>query len=164
MRTKRAHHREWTPRLSEYLSDELSEADRLAVEAHLAVCDECTDALRGLARSRIVPAAHVRILSLAERAAKRVFLTGVAGLLEVRTPATARGEGDGWVTTNDLASLDSDGFLYIHGRADEAIVRGGFKVIPREIEELLESHPEVTAAAVYGRPDARLGAVPVAAE
>jgi long-chain acyl-CoA synthetase len=92
--------------------------------------------------------------------------TEVTGLLQVRTPATRRGghdSTDGWVTTTDLASLDKDGFLYIHGRADEAIIRGGFKVIPREIEELLERHPAVVTAAVYGRPDARLGAVPVAA-
>lgn len=47
---KRSHQHEWTGRLSAYLSDELAEADRLAVEAHLAVCDECNDALRGLAR------------------------------------------------------------------------------------------------------------------
>jgi hypothetical protein len=46
----RFHHREWTARLSEYLSDELSEADKLAVEAHLAVCDDCNGALRELAR------------------------------------------------------------------------------------------------------------------
>jgi anti-sigma factor RsiW len=47
---KRKDHREWTARLSDYLSDELAEADKLAVEAHLAVCDDCNQALRELAR------------------------------------------------------------------------------------------------------------------
>jgi len=102
-------------------------------------------------------------LRVVDPATGTVLGAGVTGLLEVRTPATRRTGNDGWVTTTDLASLDDDGFLYIHGRADEAIIRGGFKVIPREIEELLEQHPAVVTAAVYGRPDERLGAVPVAA-
>ena len=50
MNMKRRNHREWSARLSEYLSDELPDREKLAVEAHLAVCDECTDALRDLAR------------------------------------------------------------------------------------------------------------------
>jgi long-chain acyl-CoA synthetase len=88
---------------------------------------------------------------------------GAVGLLTVRTPETAGRSADGWVVTNDLASIDRDGFVYIHGRADEAIIRGGFKIVPREIEKLLESHPAVRAAGVVGRPDQRLGSVPVAA-
>jgi hypothetical protein len=47
---KRREHREWTARLSDYLADELPEAEKLAVEGHLAVCDECNEALRDLAR------------------------------------------------------------------------------------------------------------------
>jgi long-chain acyl-CoA synthetase len=85
------------------------------------------------------------------------------GVLLVRTPATAGRTADGWVRTSDLASIDADGFLFIHGRVDEAIVRGGFKIIPRVVEEVLEQHPAVVSAGVIGIPDDRLGAVPVAA-
>jgi long-chain acyl-CoA synthetase len=85
------------------------------------------------------------------------------GVLLVRTPATAGRTPDGWVRTSDIASIDADGFLFIHGRVDEAIVRGGFKIIPRIVEEVLEQHPAVVSAGVIGRPDDRLGAVPVAA-
>ncbi|OHV33867.1 MULTISPECIES: class I adenylate-forming enzyme family protein [Pseudofrankia] len=83
------------------------------------------------------------------------------GLLEVR--AHQFGDGAGWVHTTDLARLDADGFLWILGRADQAIIRGGFKIIPDDVRVALERDPRVRAAAVVGRPDPRLGAVPVAA-
>jgi acyl-CoA synthetase (AMP-forming)/AMP-acid ligase II len=85
------------------------------------------------------------------------------GLLTIRTPVTPRHHDDGWVVTNDVASIDEDGFVFIKGRADDAIIRGGFKVLPQEIERVLLEHPAVKAAGVIGRPDERLGAVPVAA-
>jgi acyl-CoA synthetase (AMP-forming)/AMP-acid ligase II len=84
---------------------------------------------------------------------------GVEGLLEVK--AHQLGD-DAWVRTTDLAHLDADGFLYIHGRADQAIIRGGFKVRPDDIKVALERHPSVRGAAVVSREDRRLGAVPVA--
>ncbi|WP_370965658.1 hypothetical protein [Amycolatopsis sp. cg9] len=65
--------------------------------------------------------------------------------------------------TNDLASLDEDGFLFIHGRADDALNRGGFKNVPSVIEGALRAHPAVGDASVVGIPDERLGEVPVAA-
>ncbi|HET8704804.1 MAG TPA: fatty acid--CoA ligase family protein, partial [Pseudomonadales bacterium] len=55
---------------------------------------------------------------------------GKIGLLEVRS---AQIDSENWVRTNDLAELDDDGFLYIRGRADSAIIRGGFKVLPVEV-------------------------------
>jgi acyl-CoA synthetase (AMP-forming)/AMP-acid ligase II len=64
--------------------------------------------------------------------------------------------------TTDLARIDSDGFLWIVGRADQAIIRGGFKVMPDDVRVALESHPAVAGAAVVGRSDARLGETPVA--
>jgi acyl-CoA synthetase (AMP-forming)/AMP-acid ligase II len=67
------------------------------------------------------------------------------------------------VRTSDLAHVDDDGFLYIDGRADDVIVRGGFKVSAGAVATMLEQHPLVTAAAVVGVPDRRLGEVPVAA-
>ncbi|GAA2736096.1 fatty acid--CoA ligase family protein [Actinocorallia aurantiaca] len=82
------------------------------------------------------------------------------GLLEVR-PAQF-GAGAPWIRTTDLARLDADGFLWIVGRADQTIIRGGFKVHPDHVRSVLERHPSVGAAAVLGVPDPRLGAVPAA--
>lgn len=81
------------------------------------------------------------------------------GLLEVRSVQVGKND---WVRTTDLAELDEDGFLFIRGRADNAIIRGGFKILPLEVEALLLEHPAVKAACVFGIPDHRLGAVPVA--
>ncbi|CQD18781.1 AMP-dependent synthetase and ligase [Mycobacterium lentiflavum] len=82
------------------------------------------------------------------------------GLLEVK-PAQL-GCSVQWMRTTDLARIDADGFLWIVGRADQAIIRGGFKVMPDDVRVALESHPAVAGAAVIGRPDARLGETPVA--
>jgi long-chain acyl-CoA synthetase len=71
--------------------------------------------------------------------------------------------GANWLRTTDRAAIDADGFLFIKGRADNAIVRGGFKVHPEEVAATLNEHPAVREAAIIGVPDARLGAVPVAA-
>ena len=62
-----------------------------------------------------------------------------------------------------LARIDADGFVWILGRADQAIIRGGFKVRPEDVRAALEREPRVRGAAVVSKADARLGAVPVAA-
>jgi acyl-CoA synthetase (AMP-forming)/AMP-acid ligase II len=85
---------------------------------------------------------------------------GDVGLLEVR-PAQF-GPDAGWIRTTDLARLDEDGFLWIVGRADQTIIRGGFKVQPDTVRSALEQLDEVRAATVFGRPDERLGEVPIA--
>jgi long-chain acyl-CoA synthetase len=87
--------------------------------------------------------------------------TGTAGVLEVQ-PTQRLGISE-WTRTSDLASIDADGFLYIHGRADDTIIRGGFKIQLNHVAELLSLHPAVLEAAVVGIPDERLGQVPVAA-
>jgi acyl-CoA synthetase (AMP-forming)/AMP-acid ligase II len=84
---------------------------------------------------------------------------GSVGLLEARVQRV----GGDWIRTTDLAALDADGFLYLHGRADSAINRGGFKVLPEEVAHVLRRHAKVADAAVLGIADARLGQVPVAA-
>jgi fatty-acyl-CoA synthase len=66
--------------------------------------------------------------------------------------------GEGWLRTGDVCSADERGFLTFHGRTGDLINRGGEKFAPREIEDALAAHPSVTAAAVLGLPDARLGA------
>ncbi len=82
------------------------------------------------------------------------------GLLEVK-PAQLGLSAD-WMRTTDMARIDEDGFLWIVGRADQAIIRGGFKVMPDDVRTALERHPAVAGAAVVGRGDERLGETPVA--
>ncbi|MFZ0832646.1 MAG: AMP-binding protein [Mycobacterium sp.] len=86
--------------------------------------------------------------------------TDRVGLLEVKPGQL--GDSTDWIRTTDLARIDADGFLWIVGRADQAIIRGGFKVIPDMVRAALESHPAVQGAAVAGRADDRLGETPVA--
>jgi len=57
---------------------------------------------------------------------------------------------DGWFRTGDLACRDADGFYYIVDRSEDLVIRGGFNVYPREIEELLMTHPAVSLVAVVG--------------
>lgn len=82
------------------------------------------------------------------------------GRLEVK-PAQL-GSSAPWMRTTDIARIDSDGFVWIVGRADQAIIRGGFKVMPDDVCAALESHPAVAGAAVIGQRDDRLGETPVA--
>jgi acyl-coenzyme A synthetase/AMP-(fatty) acid ligase len=84
---------------------------------------------------------------------------GEEGLLEVMAPRI----GDHWIRTTDIGMIDADGFLFLRGRADGAIVRGGFKLLPETIERALCLHPSVASAAVVGVADKRLGQVPAAA-
>jgi len=69
---------------------------------------------------------------------------------------------DGFVRTGDMARIDDDGFVWIEGRAGDLINRGGNKIFPEEVEEVLAAVPGVVEAAVVPRPDDRLGEVPVA--
>jgi long-chain acyl-CoA synthetase len=93
---------------------------------------------------------------------------GVAGALCIKTPfgmlgylddpsLTAACYGDGFLITGDQARLRPDGRVEIVGRFKDIIARGGNKIAPAEIETLLSSHPEVTAALCAGAPDVRLG-------
>lgn len=71
--------------------------------------------------------------------------------------ATAEAMAGGWLHTGDLGYVDEDGFFFIIDRKKELIIRGGYNVYPREVEEILYHHPAVAEAAVVGVPDARLG-------
>jgi long-chain acyl-CoA synthetase len=74
-----------------------------------------------------------------------------------RPEATEEAMRHGWFHTGDIGILDSDGYLSIVDRKKDMILRGGFNVYPREIEEVLVTHPAVSMAAVIGVPDPRLG-------
>jgi acyl-CoA synthetase (AMP-forming)/AMP-acid ligase II len=77
-------------------------------------------------------------------------------------------DSDGWFATRDRGWIDSEGYLFVEGRADDTIIRGGENIAPAEIEDVLMAHPQITDAAVVGVPDEewgqRLAAVVVAAE
>ncbi|AHH18148.1 putative fatty-acid--CoA ligase [Nocardia nova SH22a] len=103
-----------------------------------------------------LPGVDVRIIDPATGA--RLDADG-RGVLEARVRAL----GSEWTRTTDIASMDADGFVTIHGRADGAINRGGFKVLPETVRTVLLKHPAVRDACVVGVPDARLGQVPFAA-
>ena len=64
---------------------------------------------------------------------------------------------DGWMQTGDLATIDAEGYCKITGREGDMLIRGGENVYPVEVENLLISHPDITAVQVFGLPDARLG-------
>jgi long-chain acyl-CoA synthetase len=71
--------------------------------------------------------------------------------------ATAEAFNGGWFHTGDLGYVDQDGFFFLVDRKKELIIRGGYNVYPREVEEVLYRHPDITEAAVVGVPDGRLG-------
>ncbi len=71
--------------------------------------------------------------------------------------ATAAAFTRGWFRTGDLGYMDEDGFVFIVDRKKDLIIRGGYNVYPREIEEVLYTHPAISEAAVIGVPDPRLG-------
>ena len=62
-----------------------------------------------------------------------------------------------WLHTGDIGHLDADGYLYVVDRKKDLILRGGFNVFPRDVEDVLVAHPAVALAGVVGRPDVRLG-------
>ena len=94
------------------------------------------------------------------------------GHVEIRGPSVITAYGgnchrdrftaDGWLRTGDLGTLDADGYLYLVGRTDDVINRGGEKVYPRDIEEAILVDPDLMTAVVVAEDDAVLGQVPVA--
>ncbi len=98
----------------------------------------------------------------------RVVAAGETGEVIIRGPnimkgyfnrpeATAEAMRGGWFHTGDIGRLDTDGYLTIVDRKKDMIIRGGLNVYPREIEEVMLTHPAVSLAAVIGVPDERLG-------
>jgi acyl-CoA synthetase (AMP-forming)/AMP-acid ligase II len=100
------------------------------------------------------------VARVVDQASGELLPNDAVGLLEVCGPQLAQA---GWVRTTDLARIDDDGFIWIEGRADDVIIRGGFKVATGAVADVLRSHPAVLDACVIGVPDERLGQVPVAA-
>lgn len=102
---------------------------------------------------------------------RREVPVGQPGEIACRTPTLMKGyfrnpesttasmDSEGWFYTGDLATMDEQGYVRIVGRKKEMIIRGGFKVYPREVEEILYTHPAVQEVAVVGLPNPVLGEV-----
>jgi acyl-CoA synthetase (AMP-forming)/AMP-acid ligase II len=91
---------------------------------------------------------------------------GEVGEICVRTPRVMKGYAgsaesplvrDGWLPTRDMGWIDDDGYLYVAGRKDDMIIRGGENIAPAEVEAVIQSHPSVEEAAVLGAPDVEWG-------
>jgi long-chain acyl-CoA synthetase len=95
--------------------------------------------------------------------------TGGVGEVQFRGPSVVAGywqdaeateaaiSAEGWLSTGDVGRLDEDGYLYLVDRKKELVIRGGYNVYPREVEEVLYAHPDVLEAAVVGVPHETLG-------
>ncbi|AII04189.1 acyl-CoA synthetase [Rhodococcus opacus] len=126
-----------------------------------------------------MPYQQVKVVSVRDDGTWDDLPTGATGVLAISGPTVFAGyvagrdehgpvlDGmgklvDGWLDTGDLARVDSDGFIYLVGRAKDVIIRGGHNIDPAVVEHVLLDHPQVTAVSAVGRPDAHAGEVPVA--
>jgi long-chain acyl-CoA synthetase len=103
---------------------------------------------------------ELRIAEPDETGAGEVLFRGPSVVPGYWNDEAATGEAisdDGWLATGDIGRLDEDGYLYLVDRKKEMVIRGGYNVYPREVEEVLYAHPDVLEAAVVGLPDERLG-------
>jgi long-chain acyl-CoA synthetase len=114
-----------------------------------------------------VPIDHVE-MRLVDDAGQVIQEPGVAGEIQIkghnvmkgywkRAEATAESIKQGWFSTGDVAHFDADGYYFIVDRKKDMIIRGGFNVYPREIEEVLFAHPAIAEAAVIGVPHDKHG-------
>ncbi|CAO5237691.1 long-chain-fatty-acid--CoA ligase [Frankia sp. AgKG'84/4] len=81
----------------------------------------------------------------------------MVGYLGQPAATAAAIDAHGWFRTGDIGRLDSDGFLYLIDRLKDMVIRGGYNVYPREVEEILLTHPDISLVAVVGIPDERHG-------
>ncbi len=125
--------------------------------------------IKNATAGRPMPRCEVRVIDPAGHTAR----PGGNGEIVVRGPglmrgywhnpqATAEALRDGWLRTGDLGFLDTDGCLHVTGRIRDVIIVGTSNVAPADLEAVLADSPDIAAAAVVGRPDEKLGEVPVA--
>ncbi len=115
---------------------------------------------------RVLPDYDLQIDSLNDQQEGEIILRSKGMLDAYYSPWKPREcilqESGGWFRTGDIGQLDEDGFLYIVGRSKEMISVGGLKFFPEEVESVLEKHPAIQAACVFGVKDERLGEKAVA--
>jgi acyl-CoA synthetase (AMP-forming)/AMP-acid ligase II len=135
----------------------------LGPEEHRTALGSDDPAVRARLRSagRMVPGVEAEIRDAAGTAQP----PGSTGELWVRGPqvsgeykgAASLLDSDGWFHTRDLARFDDEGYLFVEGRADDTIIRGGENIAPAEVEDILLRHDAVREAAVVGVPDEEWG-------
>ena len=117
------------------------------------------------------PSTELAIVALEpdEQGEARFLEVGEAGELVVRGPQVMKGyynspdetanaiDADGWLHTGDIAVMDADGYFFIVDRKKDLIIASGFNIVPREVEEVLFTHPKILEAAVVGVPDPKRG-------
>ena len=86
----------------------------------------------------------------------------MAGYFKLPEATSAAFDDEGFFRTGDMGRFDEDGYLSITGRIKEMLIISGENVFPREIEEVLNQHPAISAGAVVGQPDPARGEVPIA--
>jgi acyl-CoA synthetase (AMP-forming)/AMP-acid ligase II len=109
----------------------------------------------------VLPTVEIEVRGLDGQA----VAAGTAGEIWVRgeqvsgeyVGGTAPLDADGWFPTRDRGWIDADGYLFIEGRSDDTIIRGGENIAPAEIEEVLLRHPDIEQCAVVGLPDDEWG-------
>ena len=120
---------------------------------------------------KAVPDTQIQIVDIAT--GKEILGPAMTGEIRVKGPHLMKGYvgnpeetaialKDGFLYTGDIGQVDEDGFLIISDRKKDVIFVKGFNVFPREVEEVLLSHPQIAGACVVGRPDERAGELPVA--
>lgn len=129
------------------------------------------DAVRSETVGKALPGAEVKIVN----GLKQPVPAGEVGELACRGFGVMKGyynmpektreaiDEDGWFYTGDLATIDERGYIRIVGRSKEMIIRGGYNIYPREIEEIFYTHPAVLETAIVGLPDTVLGEIACAA-
>lgn len=115
-----------------------------------------------------VPLPGIEVKIVDPEDGERIVPVGELGELAIKGPCimvgywqmpteTANALRDGWLYTGDIARMDDDGFFYIEDRKKDMIIASGFNIYPREVEEVLTTHPDVLEVAVAGVPDAKRG-------
>jgi len=128
--------------------------------------------LRRLKESIGKPLPDVKIRIVDEEG--RVLPPGGIGEIQVRSPRVMKGyfkddektsqvfTSDGWLRTGDRGYMDEEGYIYLVGRMDDLIIRGGENISPEEVEQVLNSHPKIEESCVIGIPDPEFGEQPFA--
>jgi long-chain acyl-CoA synthetase len=115
---------------------------------------------------RVLPAYEIRLHSESGDADGEITFRGKGMLDAYYSPWQSRDDilehDDGWFRTGDLGRMDSDGYLYIVGRSKDMISIGGLKFFPEEVESVLQQHPAIKAACVFGRQDRQWGQIAIA--
>ena len=161
------------------MSDDLARRIEASLGVPLVIAYSLTEAASTLAMSRPGDPARKRLFTVGRpvggtevRVKERdgtILPRESVGEIAVRGPGVMRGyyrqpretaaatDPDGYLRTGDLGMLDEDGYLHLVGRREDVVIRGGFKVHPREVEDRIMAHPAVERAAVVGVPDEILG-------